>query len=302
MDLTIARRMWTLLEPLHVVTYFAPHPRAAFEAAGLRGFWRGYFAGRAAPLGPVGPGPVTALFYGFAPAMVARALPSVWGLVTPDIALTARLDGAVAALTEARSIAEGDTGGGDGDGDGGGGGGGGEARLVEALDLARAAVDGVETGGRALGAANAGLPWPDGTLAGLWHAATVLREVRGDGHVAALLTAGLSGLDALVLRAGKDLDRPLLQSARGWTDDAWANAEDALRTRGLLDVDASITDAGRELLRDVEAVTDHLATQPWRALGDERTQRLAELVEPLARAAARYLPATTPIGLPAPGG
>lgn len=289
MDVRTARRIWTLVEPLHAVTYFAPQPRSAFEATGLRGFWRGYFAGRAAPLGPVGPGPVTALFYGFAPAMVARALPSVWDLVTPDVALTARLEGAVAALAEARSTANGDL----GDLD--------DARLAEALDLARGAVDVVETGGRALGAANAELPWPDGTLAGLWHAATVLREVRGDGHVAALLTAGLSGLDALVLRAGSDLDRPLLQSARGWTDDAWAVADDALRMRGLLDGDAAITDAGRDLLRDVEAVTDHLATQPWRALGDEGTQRFAELVEPLARAAARYLPATTPIGLPAPG-
>ena len=36
--MTPARVMWTLFEPLHAVTYFAPEGRAAFEAAGLRGF------------------------------------------------------------------------------------------------------------------------------------------------------------------------------------------------------------------------------------------------------------------------
>ena len=57
-----ARRMWTLFEPVHVVTYFSPEGRDAFEAAGLRGFWRGYFAGRAAPLGRTGAAPVVAIF------------------------------------------------------------------------------------------------------------------------------------------------------------------------------------------------------------------------------------------------
>ena len=69
----VARHLWQLYEPLHAVTYFAPEARAAFVGAGLRGFWRGYFAGRAAPLGAVPAAPVTALFYSFAPAMVARA-------------------------------------------------------------------------------------------------------------------------------------------------------------------------------------------------------------------------------------
>src|SRR6187455_800417 len=94
----IARRMWTLIEPVHAVTYFTPQARAAFEAAGLRGFWRGYFAGRSAPLGAIGAGPVTAAFFGFAPAMVARAVPDVWTRITPAAALAARADGARAAL------------------------------------------------------------------------------------------------------------------------------------------------------------------------------------------------------------
>src|SRR5208282_6645941 len=92
------RAMWTLFEPIHAVTYFAPEARSAFEEAGLRGFWRGYFAGRAAPLGPAGAAVVTASFFNFAPAFVARAVPGVWELVTPDEALRIRVAGATEAL------------------------------------------------------------------------------------------------------------------------------------------------------------------------------------------------------------
>src|SRR5271169_2319375 len=93
-----ARRMWTLFEPVHDISYFAAEAKDAFEQAGLRGFWRGYFAGRAAPLGPAGPAPVIAAFCSFAPAMVTRALPAVWDLISPAQALTVRQAGAVASL------------------------------------------------------------------------------------------------------------------------------------------------------------------------------------------------------------
>src|SRR3984957_15417585 len=93
-----ARSMWTLFEPIHAVTYFAPEARSAFEQAGLRGFWRGYFAGRAAPLGPAGAAVVTASFFNFAPAFVARAVPGIWDLITPEEALRTRLAGAAEAL------------------------------------------------------------------------------------------------------------------------------------------------------------------------------------------------------------
>ncbi|MDO9457144.1 MAG: hypothetical protein Q7T52_13700, partial [Nocardioides sp.] len=198
------RQLWALYEPVHAVTYFAPEAQQAFAEAGLRGFWRGYFAGRTAPLGPVGPAPVTALYAGFAPAMVERALPGVWDLVTPERALAVRLDGAVAALARLTD--------------------GLDDQVAEAAPLLRAAAEAAEVGGRALGEANAGLPWPDAPLAVLWQAATVLREVRGDGHVAAQLTAGLSGLETMVLRSGHDLDRTVLQPHRGWTDDDWTAA------------------------------------------------------------------------------
>jgi hypothetical protein len=171
---SVERRLWSSFEPVHAVTYFAPQAGAAFEAAGLRGFWRRYFAGRTAPLGAVGPGPVTAAFFGFAPSMVARALPDVWTRISPHAALAAREAGARAALEELLIDAH-------------------EPTVIEAAELLSAAAQAVELPGRVLTGANADLPWPDGTLDRLWHAATTLREHRGDGHVAALLTAGDDG-------------------------------------------------------------------------------------------------------------
>ena len=139
---------------------------------------------------------MVALFYGFAPRMVERALPGVWALAAPDAVLAARIEGAVAAIAALDVATD-------------------EPMIAEAASLAHHAVEQADVGGRALGAANAALPWPEESVAALWHAATVLRELRGDGHVAALLTSGLSGLDALDLRAGSDLDRAVLQPARG---------------------------------------------------------------------------------------
>ena len=273
---SLPRTMWTLFEPIHAVTYFAPPARAAFEAANLRGFWRGYFAGRAAPLGAVGAEPVTALFFGFAPGMVARALPDVWSRATPAESLAARLDGARAALTE---ILVG-------------------ARVEEAADLLRSAADGLPTAGRALGAANAALPWPADPLGVLWHATTVLREHRGDGHVAALLVAGLDGAEAMVWRSAVDLGRDQLQPARGWTDDEWADAAARLRDRGWLDDQGAATPPALRARDHIEHTTDRLAAEPWDRLGASRTDRLREVLRPLAVRARAALPAQTPIGLP----
>jgi hypothetical protein len=275
----MSRRLWWLFEPLHAVTYFVPQSRAALEAVGLRGFWRGYFAARSAPLGAVGPAPVIAMFYGFAPEMVERALPSVWSLADPQTVLVARRAGARAALEALGAEPD-------------------DAALAEAADLARTAATRADTGGRALAAANAGLPWPEHPLEVLWQAATVLREHRGDGHLAALLTSGLSGLDSIILRAGSDLSRALVQPARGWTDQEWDLGAQELTTRGLLDPQGRITDAGATLLADIEVVTDHLATQPWAVLGADGAARFAELVRPLAREVMAVLPPVTPIGLP----
>jgi hypothetical protein len=277
-SMSVERQMWSLFEPLHAVTFFAPQTGPYFEAAGLRGFWRRYFAGRAAPLGAVGAGPVTAAFFGFAPSMVRRALPDVWSRISPEAALEARAAGAHAALTELLPH---------------------DAPVEEAADLLAEAARGVDLPGRVLGAANADLAAPDDALGRLWHAATVLRESRGDGHVAALLTADVDGCESLVWRTaidGVEL-RASLQPARGWTDDEWDAAAERLTRRGWIAADGSATADGREAYRKVETLTDRLAAGPWQRLGTDRTRRCAALLEPLAAAVWVVLPANNPIPL-----
>jgi hypothetical protein len=276
----VARELWQLYEPVHAVTYFAPEARAAFEGAGLRGFWRGYFAGRAAPLGAVPAAPVTALFFSFAPAMVARALPDVWQRASPEQALAARLDGAVAAL---RAVLPSE-----------------QARWAAAADLLEVAAQAAVTDGRALGAANAALPRPAEPLARLWHAATVLREHRGDGHIAALVHAEVNGCQALVLRDALYGGRDQLQPNRGWTDAEWDAAGRELVERGWLDHDGRPTAEAAAVHRAVEDHTDRLAAQPWSALRPIDLTQLVDLLAPLAGAAAVVVPYPNPIGLPSP--
>jgi hypothetical protein len=268
--------MWTLFEPLHAVTYFAPEGRAAFETAGLRGFWRGYFASRSAPLGHAAAAVTTALYANFAPRMVERAIPSVWELASPDETLAARLEGSVAALSRLLDRQD----------------------VDEAASLLQSVATSAATSGRALGAANAALPWPDEPLAVLWQAATVLRELRGDGHVLAQLSVGLDGLSTMVLRSGHDLDRDALQPNRGWTDDEWTASAESLTARGLLGPDGRIAPAGIDLLGRAEALTDELAQEPWTLAGVKVAERFVELATPLAAAARTALPPVNPIGLP----
>jgi hypothetical protein len=275
-----AREMWTLFEPVHAVVYFAPQARAAFEGAGLRGFWRGYFAGRAAPLGTAGAAVVTASFFNFAPAFVARAIPGVWELTSPDEALRTRLSAAADTL---RGLLAGL-----------------EAEAEAAADLLWRAAGDLDYAGRVLAAANAALPVPDDNLTRLWQAATVLREHRGDGHFAALAAADIDGCEALVLRCGLDLRREDVQPMRGWTDEQWDAARARLADRGLVGPGGELTSAGRETHAAVEDATDRAAARPWARLGAAVTAGVADALLPVARACATVVSYPSPIGLPTP--
>jgi hypothetical protein len=279
-----ARRLWSLGEPFHALNYFADEARTAFDAVGLRGFWAGYFAGRAAPLGPVGPAVVTATFASFAPPFVARRVPEVWTTTSPADALAARLAGVDAAVQRALP----------GWSD--------SAEAAETAELAQRAAAAVDVLGRPLAAANAALPVPDRPHLALWQALTTLREHRGDGHLATLLQHGLIGLPALVLTAAAGTTAAeWLQRARGWSPEEWSAAADALTERGWLSA-GELTAEGVAVRAGVEADTDRLALGPWTALGDVGCDRLAELLGPVRRAvvAAGEWPAHNPIGVPDP--
>lgn len=279
-----ARRMWKALEPYHAITYFSPETRKATDALGLKGGWMSYFGCRAAPLGPVGPEIVAAVFYNFHPAMVARSLPDAWSYASPSQLLEARLtavDNAVRRLFPDADVAP--TAGSEPAADVARAAGFGSAVFKRAAELARRAAELAPVAGRPIGAANAALEWPDEPHLVLWQATTILRESRGDGHVAALVAAGLSPCQALVtLSAAGGPSKEVFQLNRRWSDEEWSAASDDLRSRGLLAADGTLTESGRALRQQVEDTTDALADQGWRALGDELSIELHDLVRPLS--------------------
>ena len=278
-DPRLARRFFDRFEPVHAVTYFSPESRAAFDGLGFRGFWMGYFAGRSAPLGIVPTEVVTALFYNFAPSRVAKALPAAWEIASPGAALRARQDSAVAALRRYGVT---------------------EEAAQTAAELAAKAARGATLDGRPLFAANAALPWPSEPLAMLWHAVTLLREQRGDAHVAVLAASGLSGRECNVLHAAAGrVPKEMIMRARDYDDDQWHDHQRALAQRGLLDSDGALTDAGRELKQRIEDTTDALALSALAPLDDAEVEELFRALTPIARAvvAAGDVPAATPMGL-----
>jgi len=281
---TLARRLWEAIEPLHALVYFAPQPAEAARRIGLRGYWMGYFASRVAPLGPVPLEAVAAMAYGFAPAMVARAIPDAWSYAEPALVLDTRIDAAAAALRDAF------------DADG--------IRALEQLaDPLWEAVTGCRFDGRPLSAAWSRVPRPDDPVASAWLAAGVLREHRGDGHVLAAVAHGLQGLDAtLTFVAAGGMSRDVIQPVRGWSDEEWEQSARRLSARGLLDRDGRLTKTGGALRRDVEDLTDRLAAAPVERIGPTGVERIIELAAPLSRLLidSGAFPVPNPIGVPRP--
>ncbi|QVI25905.1 hypothetical protein MN2019_16405 [Mycolicibacterium neoaurum] len=275
---TLARRLFDRLEPVHAVTYFAPEARTALDALGFHGFWSGYFAARSAPLGPVPPEVVTAVFYNFAAHRVAKALPAAWDIAAPHAVLAAREEAAVAALRR-YGLADG---------------------IDTAAELLGAAARSAAPDGRPLFAANLALPWPEEPLAQLWHAATLLREHRGDGHVAALQVLGISGRESNVLHAAAGrVPADMIRRSRDYDDALWQEQVDRLAERGLLDATGALTVAGRDLKAEIEDVTDRLALSAFDVLNDTDLDTLFHTLTPLTRLviAGGDLPTATPMGL-----
>ena len=275
----LIRSLWTLYEPIHAVAYFSSEVRDAFAAVGLPRYWDGYFAGRAAPLGAIGAAPVAAIFSGFAPSIVGRALPAAWSTVTPDAALQVRSLGAAASLRGLLPDA------------------GMVARAADTLtDIAAHA----ETVGRPLAAANKELAVESDPYRRLWQATATLREHRGDGHVIALVAGDIAGLSTIVLRCSLDLDGASMQRSRGWSDDEWQTGRQDLTVRGLIGDDLRITVAGSAALATAEQLTNALAVGPWAHLDDAGLREIGILLRPLAIAIGGMFPYPNPIGMPEP--
>ena len=265
--LTKIHRMAELIEPIGTVT-FSDIPNEAFLALGMRNYWDGYFAGRAAPLGLAPAEVVHAVFYNFAEGEVARHIPWVWGKITPEEAIAVREQGSAAALRQLIGDLAADPG------------------LVRATDLATRAALSAPIDGRALYAGLRALDVPEEPVAKLWHVATLLREHRGDGHNAVLVAHGIGGTEAHVLMAlalgmraeefGRihHLPKPKL-----------AAVIDGLRGRGLVDADGGFTDAGRQTKERIENLTDELAAPAYDVLSADELDELVAGLEPISAAA-----------------
>ncbi|SCK36630.1 hypothetical protein [Streptomyces sp. WMMB 322] len=265
-----ARRCHNMLNPLHSAVYFSPALGQELAPYGIEDPSAVYLAGRAAPLGAVSAGTVTATFYNFSPALVARFVPAVWEYASPATVLAARLRAVDSMLREllGEEVLT-------------------SPEMTEAAQLALKATEGCTRPGRPLYAANAGLPVPEAPHLAYWHAATVLREHRGDSHIAVLLSAGLDPLEALVSHtsSGRGMSPKWVLSTRGYNQQDWTAAQERLRERGLLDAEGELTEEGASLRKELEYSTDRLDSAPYEHLGAEGVARLTELAGGFAASA-----------------
>src|SRR4051812_30974379 len=262
---SIARRMFQLVEPIGVIPYSTDEPNEAMFALGFTNYWDTYFAGRAAPLGLAPAEVVDALFYNFAPGEVARHIPKVWRTTTPEAAITARQKGCVKALR--RILGDRID----------------SPAFARAADLLIKAATSAPVEGRPMYAALLALPIPDDAVARLFHASSLLREHRGDGHIAALMSEGVGGLEAHVLVA-LDMDMPAEKFGRIHHLPAaqLASVIDGMRDRSLIGGDGWLSESGRATKQRVEARTDELAAKPYESLERDELAELETILEPLA--------------------
>ena len=271
----IARKTWRTLEPLHGMVYFAPEATAAYRELGYDAE-AGYFVSRSAPMGAVDADAVVATFFNFEPGLVHRCMEGAWSVASPQAVTAARQRVADHALR--RMLGDAVT----------------TKEMARAAELARAAAEvaAMLRAGRPLFAGHAALDWPEPPHLVLWHAQTLLREFRGDGHVAVLVVEGLDPVEALVLHAASgEAATHFLRSTRGWPDGEWDAGVERLTGRGLLSTEDAagvsgqlrLSGAGADLRARIEATTDRLAAVPYDSLGEEDCAELRSLARPFSR-------------------
>lgn len=274
----LARKTWRTVEPLHGMIYFVPEAAEAYAALGITGT-NGYFASRAAPMGAVSAEMVISTFYNFKPDLVHAALPGAWAIAVPEDLVRARLSAVDRAYRRLLGDDVVDS-----------------EEMARAAELARTLAEDASTRveGRPLCAGHARLSWPEQPHLVLWHAQSILREFRGDGHIALLVTRELSGIDALVTHgADGEVPQGLLRSTRGWSDQEWTGAVASLRQRGWLAAgsgdETTFTEWGAAQRREIEAETDRLAAAPYANLGDQACAELRSLTRPWSRKVSEVL-------------
>lgn len=246
--------------------YFVPEADKHYTALGLEPGMMGYFSSRAAAMGPVAAEVVVATFYNFEPGRIRALVPQAWERTTAPALWQARLAAADAALVRifGERLSQPD--------------------IAEAANVLRSIIDVCAPEGRPLFAGHVAQEWPTEPHMALWFAISLLREFRGDGHIAALTVEGVSGIEALVIHGATGaVPAAVLQSTRGWSNAAWATAVERLQQRGWVD-DNALTSTGRTHRNRVEQYTDELAAAPWARLSESQVTTLAALGKELSTA------------------
>ncbi|MET9364487.1 MarR family transcriptional regulator [Streptomyces sp. NPDC006632] len=209
---------------------------------------------------------VHAAFYNFAEGEAARHIPRAWETIPPEASVAARERGSAASLR--RILGERLAG---------------SPGLVRAAELTAKAATSAPTEGRVMYAGMRTLAVPGDPVARLWHCATMLREHRGDGHVAALVGARIGGTEAHVLSALAQGIHPPQSFGRihHLPEERLAAVMNGLYERGLVDTDGRFTDAGRRTRQRIEALTDELAAPPYDALSPAELDELIRELEPI---------------------
>ena len=261
----LSARLGSMTNLVHGFIYFAPEASEEYDTLGLPATHH-YFASRAAALGAVPAEVVVATFFNFNPELVTPVIPAAWAIADPAAIQSARIRAAGRVL---RGVEPEST----------------DAEIAEATEIAGAMIDGVGDAGRPLAAGNRATPEPDDAWERLWQRITVLREWRGDAHVAALVSAPVDPVEALALHAatGK-VPRAALVATRRWPDEAWAAGVQRLIGRGLLNDDESFTEMGEAFRAEIERRTDVASLPLVDAVGPDRTQRLIDLLKPVRKA------------------
>ena len=246
----------------HRLVYFVPEAIEEYAALGVTG-QAGYFGSRAAPLGAVPDQVVVATFYNFSPGVIAGRMAKVWATTSPDAMQAARFRVVRRALHRVQAELSQD-------------------HLTEARALIDLVVEKLDLAGKPLAAANAALALPDDPQVALWQQVTVLREWRGDVHIALLLTNEIGPCECLILQVGTGrMSRFLVSSTRRWDDAEWAAATSNLVDRGWVEADGTLTDLGVRQRERIEADTDRLCAPIWTPIGDVGAARLGELLSPI---------------------
>jgi len=256
-----ARRLRNLVEPIAAGVYFAPEAHQRYEALGLN-YFEGYFCSRGACLGNAPWSVICAAFGAFKPAAVQQAVTGGWSKTDAEHMLVARRDGA----TEQLERLLGEPG----------------PEVKQATEILFSLTEGVDPSGRMLYSGLSVLPVPDTPMGRLWRAADLVREHRGDGHIA----AWVSQTDSCEITVLTELTWGLKPGAyvftRGWSEEDVDAARTRLQARGLLDGEGQLTDAGREFRGNIERATDLAEREVIERLGN-RAGELFSLLAPFSR-------------------